>query len=196
MKRIIGITGGIASGKSNVASVIEKLGYPVIDCDKISYELSKKNGPLYKAILDKFGPDYLLEDGELNRKKLGVLIFNNSSANNLINDTTHPIIREYLLEEIKKIPDGLVFIEVPLLYEAKFDNICDKVICVFLKKKYQVARLMAREGIDEDYALAKIHSKMDLYLKREKADYVIDSYGSFEETEKEVKNVLEDILKG
>jgi dephospho-CoA kinase len=196
MKRIIGITGGIASGKSNVASVIEKLGYPVIDCDKISYELSKKNGPLYKAILDKFGPDYLLEDGELNRKKLGVLIFNNSSANNLINDTTHPIIREYLLEEIKKIPDGLVFIEVPLLYEAKFDNICDKVICVFLKKKYQVARLMAREGIDEDYALAKIHSQMDLYLKREKADYVIDSYGSFEETEKEVKNVLEDILKG
>ena len=196
MKRIIGITGGIASGKSNVASVIEKLGYPVIDCDKITYELSKKNGPLYKAILDKFGPDYLLEDGELNRKKLGVLIFNNSSANNLINDTTHPIIREYLLEEIKKIPDGLVFIEVPLLYEAKFDNICDKVICVFLKKKYQVARLMAREGIDEDYALAKIHSQMDLYLKREKADYVIDSYGSFEETEKEVKNVLEDILKG
>ena len=124
------------------------------------------------------------------------MIFNNSSAKNLINDTTHPIIREYLLEEIKKIPDGLVFIEVPLLYEAKFDNICDKVICVFLKKKYQVERLMQREGIDEDYALAKIHSQMDLYLKREKADYVIDSHGSFEETEKEVKNVLEDILKG
>ncbi len=196
MKRIIGITGGIASGKSNVAGVIEKLGYPVIDCDKISYELSKKNGPLYKAILEKFGPDYILDDGELNRKKLGILIFNNSSAKNLINDTTHPIIREYLLEEIKKIPDGLVFIEVPLLYEAKFDNICDKVICVFLKKKYQVERLMQREGIDEDYALAKIHSQMDLYLKREKADYVIDSYGLFEETEKEVKNVLEDILKG
>ena len=196
MKRIIGITGGIASGKSNVASVIEKLGYPVIDCDKISYELSKKNGPLYKAILEKFGPDYILDDGELNRKKLGILIFNNSSAKNLINDTTHPIIREHLLEEIKKIPDGLVFIEVPLLYEAKFDKICDKVICVFLKKKYQVERLMQREGIDEDYALAKIHSQMDLYLKREKADYVIDSHGSFEETEKEVKNVLEDILKG
>ncbi len=196
MKRVIGVTGGIASGKSNVCSIIESLGYKVIDCDKITVQLSKKDGPLYKVILDKFGPDYLLEDGELNRKKLGVLIFNNSSANNLINDTTHPIIREYLLEEIKKIPDGLVFIEVPLLYEAKFDNICDKVICVFLKKKYQVARLMAREGIDEDYALAKIHSQMDLYLKREKADYVIDSYGSFEETEKEVKNVLEDILKG
>ena len=196
MKRIIGITGGIASGKSNVASVIEKLGYPVIDCDKISFELSKKDGPLYKAILDKFGPDYLLDDGELNRKKLGALIFNNSSAKELINDTTHPIIREHLLEEIKKFSDGLVFIEVPLLYEAKFDKICDKVICVFLKKKAQVERLMAREGIDEDYALAKIHSQMDLYLKRAKADYVIDSHGSFEETEIEVRKVLEDIIKG
>ena len=196
MKRIIGITGGIASGKSNVASVIEKLGYPVIDCDKISYELSKKDGPLYKAILDKFGPDYLLDDGELNRKKLGALIFNNSSAKELINDTTHPIIREHLLDEIKKFSDGLVFIEVPLLYEAKFDKICDKVICVFLKKKAQVERLMAREGIDEDYALAKIHSQMDLYLKRAKADYVIDSHGSFEETEIEVRKVLEDIIKG
>lgn len=193
MKRVIGVTGGIASGKSNVCSIIESLGYKIIDCDKITVQLSKKDGPLYKVILDKFGPDYLLDDQELDRKKIGKLIFNNSAAKLVLDSVTHPIIIDEVKRQINEASDGLVFVEAPLLYEAKLENICDKVICVFLSKKIQVERLMEREGIDEDYALAKIHSQMDLYLKKSLANYVIDSKGTFDETKEQVIKIINEL---
>ncbi len=195
MKRIIGITGGIASGKSTVCSVIRSQGYPVIDCDRISYELSQKGQPLYNAIIEKFGSSFLKENEELDRAKLGKLIFNNETAKLVLNSISHPLIKEELLKQIAKYDNGLIFIEVPLLYESKFDDICDRVICVFLPKKLQVERLMKREGIDEDYALSKIHSQMDLYLKKSLADFVIDSRGSFDETRLQVENIINN-LKG
>ena len=92
MKRIIGVTGGIASGKSNVCTIIAEQGYPVIDCDKITAELSVKGGSLYNVIIEKFGKEFLLEDGEIDRKKLGKLIFNNSAAKLLINSATSLIL--------------------------------------------------------------------------------------------------------
>ncbi len=193
MKRVIGITGGIASGKSNVCTVIRELGYPVIDCDEITRKNYEINGKIYNVVLERFGKDFLLDDGNIDRKKLGKLVFNNSSAKMLLNSITHPIIKEELLSEISKYNDGLVFVEIPLLYEAKFDSLCDKVICVFLSQKYQVERLMEREGIDEDFALKKIHSQMDLYMKKSLADYVINSKGSFDETKLQVIDVINNI---
>ena len=193
MKRIIGITGGIASGKSNICNIIKNEGYVVIDSDKIVRDLSEIGLPIYNAILEKFGNDYLNEDKSLNKKKLAKLVFNNSSAKFVLDSITHPIVLEEIKKEINKISDGLIFVDVPLLYEAKFDTLCDKVICAFVKKKLQVERLMLRDGIDEDFALAKIHSQMDLYLKREKADYVVDTSGSFEETNKLVIDVINKI---
>ena len=193
MKRVIGITGGIASGKSNVCQVVSDLGYPVISSDKISMDLSKKDGPMYKAIVNRFGSEYLDESGEIDRKKLGRLIFNNSAAKLVLNQATHPIIVEEIKRQIKELPEGLIFVEIPLLYEAKLEYLCDKIICVFLNKKQQVIRLMEREGIDEDYALAKIHSQMDLYMKKELADYVINSQGTFEETREQVINLIQSI---
>ncbi|MBQ7641695.1 MAG: dephospho-CoA kinase [Acholeplasmatales bacterium] len=193
MKRVIGITGGIASGKSNVCAVIKELGYPIIDCDEITRRNYEIDGKIYKVVLERFGKDFLLDDGNIDRKKLGKLVFNNSSAKMLLNSITHPIIKEELLKEIAKYNDGLVFVEIPLLYEAKFETICDKIICVFLSQKYQVERLMAREGIDEDFALKKIHSQMDLYMKKSLADYVINSKGSFDETRLQVIDVINNI---
>ena len=193
MKRVIGITGGIASGKSNVCAVIKELGYPIIDCDEITRRNYEIDGKIYKVVLERFGKDFLLDDGNIDRKKLGKLVFNNSSAKMLLNSITHPIIKEELLKEIAKYNDGLVFVEIPLLYEAKFETICDKIICVFLSQKYQVERLMAREGIDEDFALKKIHSQMDLYMKKSLADYVINSKGSFDETKLQVIDVINNI---
>ncbi len=193
MKRVIGITGGIATGKSNVCAVIKELGYPIIDCDEITRRNYEIDGKIYKVVLERFGKDFLLDDGNIDRKKLGKLVFNNSSAKMLLNSITHPIIKEELLKEIAKYNDGLVFVEIPLLYEAKFETICDKIICVFLSQKYQVERLMAREGIDEDFALKKIHSQMDLYMKKSLADYVINSKGSFDETRLQVIDVINNI---
>ena len=193
MKLIIGVTGGIASGKSNVCNIISQEGYPVIDCDKITAQLSVKGGPIYNVIVEKFGEDFLLDDGELDRKKLAKQIFNNAASKQVLDSITHPIIKDEVDRQISEIKDGIVFLEAPLLYESKFNGMCDKVICVFLQKKLQVQRLMDREGIDEDYALAKIHSQMDLYLKKSLADYVIDSRGTFEETKMLVLSVINEI---
>ena len=193
MKQIIGVTGGIASGKSNVCNIIEQEGYPVIDCDKITAELSVQGGLLYNVIVKEFGEDFLLDNGDLDRKKLAKKIFNDSKSKEALDKITHPIIYEEVKKRLDKISDGLVFLEAPLLYESKFDSICDKIICVFLQKRLQVQRLMDREGIDEDYALAKIHSQMDLYMKKSLADFVIDSKGTFEETKLLVLNVINDI---
>ncbi len=196
MKSVIGITGGIASGKSNVSNVIKDLGYPVIDSDQIVKELSEKNMPLYNAYIKEFGPDYLDIKGNLDKKKLAKIVFHDVKAKERMNKISHPIIVEEIKNRINKYNDGLIFVDIPLLYEAKLEYLCDKIICVFLKKKLQVERLMARDGIDEDYALAKIHSQMDLYMKKELADYVIDSQGEFEETKKQVIEVINDILGG
>ena len=196
MKSVIGITGGIASGKSNVSNVIKDLGYPVIDSDQIVKELSEKNMPLYNAYIKEFGPDYLDIKGNLDKKKLAKIVFHDVKAKERMNKISHPIIVEEIKNRINKYNDGLIFVDIPLLYEAKLEYLCDKIICVFLKKKLQVERLMARDGIDEDYALAKIHSQMDLYAKKELADYVIDSQGEFDETKKQVIEVINDILGG
>ncbi len=193
MKRIIGVTGGIASGKSNICNIIKNEGYVVIDSDKIVRDLSEVGLPIYNAIKERFGQDYLKEDLSLDKKKLAKLVFNNSAAKIVLDSITHPIVLEEIKRQINQIKDGIIFVDVPLLYEAKFETICDKVICAFVKKKVQVERLMERDKIDEDYALAKIHSQMDLYLKREKADYVVDTSGSFEQTKELVINLLNKI---
>lgn len=193
LKKIIGITGGIASGKSNVCNVIKELGYPIIDCDEITRKNYEIGGKIYNVVLERFGSEFLLDDDNIDRKKLGKLVFNNPSAKMLLNSITHPIIKEELLKEIAKYNDGLLFVEIPLLYEAKFDSICDKVICVFLSQKYQVERLMEREGIDEDFALKKIQSQMDLYMKKSLADYVVNSKGSFDETREQVIEIINKI---
>ena len=194
MRKVIGVTGGIASGKSNVISIIKRQGFKVIDCDLINHNLQKINMPIYNAIKEAFGNSYFLDNGELDRKKLGELIFHNEKEKLKLNSISHPIIKEEVLKEINKA-DGIVFVDVPLLYESKFDSLCDKVICVYLNRKTQIERLMERDHIDYSYAKSKIASQMDLGKKRDLADYVIDSKGSFQETERQVLKILE-MIKG
>ena len=194
MRKVIGVTGGIASGKSNVISIIKRQGFKVIDCDLINHNLQKINMPIYNAIKEAFGSSYFLDNGELDRKKLGELIFHNEKEKLKLNSISHPIIKEEVLKEINKAY-GIVFVDVPLLYESKFDSLCDKVICVYLNRKTQIERLMERDHIDYSYAKSKIASQMDLDQKRDLADYVIDSKGSFQETERQVLKILE-MIKG
>ena len=194
MRKVIGVTGGISSGKSNVISIIKRQGFKVIDCDLINHNLQKINMPIYNAITEAFGSSYFLDNKELDRKKLGELIFHNENEKLKLNSISHPIIKEEVLKEINKA-DGIIFVDVPLLYESKFDSLCDKVICVYLNKETQIKRLMERDHIDYSYAKAKIASQMDLDQKRDLADYVIDSKGSFQETYHQVLKILE-MIKG
>ena len=193
MKQIIGITGGIASGKSNVCSVIRNIGYKVIDCDLITHRLYEKGNSIYNAILDTFGYEYLDENKEIDRKKLASYVFNNNNKLKLLNDITHPLILKEINREINLIKDDIIFIDIPLLYEAKLEYLVDKVICVYLEKELQIERLMARDNISREYALVKIHNQMDLKIKKDKADYVIDSSGTIEETNALVKLIINKI---
>ena len=193
MKKVIGITGGIASGKSNIVNVIENEGYKVLSCDKIYQELSEIGMPIYNNILNTFGDSFILPNRKLDKKKLGKLIFNNEDKKILLNSITHPIIKDVLINEINKSSEEYIFIEIPLLYEAKFDDLCDFIIVAYLPKDEQIKRLMERDKIDYNYALAKISSQDSLDDKKAKADFVINTIGTFDETKKEVLQVLNKI---
>lgn len=193
MKQLIGVTGGIASGKSNVCNVIRSLGYKVIDSDAITHLLYQRGNSVYNAIINTFGKEYLDSNLEIDRKKLGKYIFSNEEAKNKLNSVTHPLILAKMKEEIDKSNDKIIFLDIPLLFEAKLEYLCDKIICVYLEESIQVQRLMERDHIDYDYAMLKIHSQMDLNIKKDKADYVIHSKGSLDETEALVKTIINEI---
>ncbi|HIT44402.1 TPA: dephospho-CoA kinase [Candidatus Avacholeplasma faecigallinarum] len=190
---VIGITGGIASGKSHVVDVISKMGYEVIDSDKISYELSLKGNKVYNEIINTFGEEYVLSNGEIDRKKLGRLIFNSEKDKQKLNEISHPYIIKEIKKRLKESQGSIVFLDIPLLYEAKLEYLCDKIICVYLDKTKQIERLMARDGIDYEYALKKINSQIDLQIKAKQSYYIINSYGSLEQTETITKNLIEKI---
>ena len=190
--KVIGITGGIASGKSFVSSVVKKTGYPVIDADNISRELSKKDGSVYNAIVRTFGESYLDSNKEIDRQKLGSLIFNDKQAKELLNSISHPLIVEEMERQISLAKSDLVFVDVPLLYESGLQNIFNKIICVYLPRKIQIERLMNRDNISYEYAVKKIESQLSLEQKKNMADFVINSSNSFDYVE---SNVIELIKK-
>ncbi|MDE7385481.1 MAG: dephospho-CoA kinase [Anaeroplasmataceae bacterium] len=195
MKKVVGITGGIASGKSTVCQYLISLGYVVIDSDLISKDLSQKGKPIYKAILETFGPTYFLTNLELDRKKLGRYIFENPLAREKLNAITHPLIVEEMKNLIQKTEENLIFLDIPLLFEAKLSYLCDTIVCVYVDKETQLKRLMNRDGISKEYALSKIASQMSLEEKKNKSNYVIESMESFEETKENVRKILKK-LKG
>ncbi|MBE6137379.1 MAG: dephospho-CoA kinase [Erysipelotrichaceae bacterium] len=192
MRYVIGVTGGIASGKSQVCKIIKDSGYNVIDCDQIARESSKIGKPMYKAILDHYGRGYLLPDGNIDRYKLGQLVFNDSLQREILNNLTHPIIIEELKKQITSY-EGLIFVEMPLLFESKLELMFDRIICVYLNKKLQINRLMLRDDIDQQYAKSKIESQLDLKYKKKRSHYVIDTGGDLNKTRAETISILQKI---
>lgn len=193
MKMVIGITGGISSGKSTVSNYIKSLGYKVIDADLISREIMKPKEDGFKAVLKEFPSCF---DGKvLLRDKLGSLIFNDKKEREKLNSITHPIIKDRIELEISK-SDGLIFLDVPLLFEAHFDTLCDYTILVYIDKLEQIKRLMLRDNITYDYAVSKIDSQMSLDDKKELADYIIYNDSTLNNLYKSVDKVIEGIKNG
>ena len=193
--RIIGLTGGIASGKSFVAELLEKLGAAVVDADVVYHELLAQK-ELREKISQEFGTDFFLPDGSLDRKKLGKLVFSDKSALSRLNDITHPAVRAELFARLKAFserqpPPKLAVVVVPLLYEVGWDEHVEAVVVVSVDDKTQIERLMNRNGWSRDEALARIGSQMPLAEKVKRADYVVDNSGQRDKTEKLIKEVYE-----
>lgn len=189
--KVLGLTGGIGSGKSMVASMFTQLGADVIDADQLAREVVEPGQPALKEIATAFGTDILLPDGRLNRGKLARIIFADPVARGKLNAITHPRIRERMDAEItaRRSRPGVLVVDIPLLYENDRTRAVETVIVVWVDPKTQLRRLQERDGLSVEEARQRIAAQMPLDEKRARADVVIDNSGSRENTRRQVEAV-------
>ena len=193
MARIIGITGGIASGKSTVTEFLRQQGYQVIDADQVVHELQEPGGRLYQALLSAFGPAILQEDGRLNRPKLGAMIFGNPQLLAQSSQLQNEIIREELARrrDLLAETDDFFFMDLPLLFELEYDNWFDQIWLVDVTEETQLSRLMARNVLSQEEAEKRIAAQLSLQEKRKRADVLIENNGPLELTQEQLRDTLQ-----
>lgn len=188
--KILGVTGGIASGKSAAVKVLENLSASVIDADKIAHDLAQKGKALYNAYVEHFGEDILLSDGNLNRSEIFGRICADVKEREWIDNTAHPIIKDEVLDKIKRLEKSeksCCVLDAPLLFEADWQNMVDAVWVIYVSKETQIKRLVKRDKIDIHTAQARLDAQMSLEDKKNLADVVIYNEGTIEELKKEVE---------
>lgn len=186
MGLILGLTGGIATGKSTVVNVFKNLGFPIVDADIIAREVVEPGSIGLAEIVSVFGTNIINSDGSLNRKKLGVLIFSDAQKRKILNKILSPLIKERILAEIesKKDKASLIIVDIPLLYEGGYDKFVDQVAVVYIPEKLQLLRLMKRDHLSENEALQRIQSQLSIEEKKKNADIVFDNQENIEKTKK------------
>ena len=193
--QVIGLTGGIATGKSTVSALLKKAGAVIIDADRIARQVVKKGLPAYREIIENFGEDILQPDGEINRRVLGDIIFNDPQKKQLLNRIVHPHVRKEQNRQLKHIekndPDAIVILDIPLLIETQTHVDLSELIVVYAPEHIQIARLMQRDGISRSDALARIRSQMPIEEKKARATIVIDNSGSREDTRKQTLKLFQ-----
>lgn len=198
MTKVIGLTGGIASGKSTITDFLRRQGYPVIDADQVVHELQAKGGKLYQVLVAEFGNSILTAEGDLDRKKLGQAVFENAGLRSHLSLLQDKIIREELLarRDALKQTEDVIFMDIPLLYEADYSGEVDEVWLVYVDKAQQLERLMKRNGFSVQDAENRLNAQLSLVEKRSKAQVLIDNSGVVEETLARVALLLEDLKDG
>ena len=192
---IIGITGSIACGKSLVSNYLQEKGYTIIDADKIGH-MALENDEVKKQLVNKFGKS-ILKDNEVNRVTLGKLVFENNENLKELNNIIHPQIRKNISEQLQVHKnEKLVFVDVPLLFEAKFDDLVEKIIVISLDEKIQLERLMNRNSLSKEEALQRIKSQIPVREKEKLGDYVVDNSFTQENTYNQVDRILEKLKLG
>lgn len=187
MAFILGVTGGIATGKSTVVDVFRKAGVPIVDGDLIAREIVEPGQPALKALVAAFGEEILTED-RLNRKKLGEIVFNDPAKRQLLDRLLDGYLRGAITDQIKDAAKTapLVVADIPLLYEADYQQYMDQVAVVYIPKELQLTRLMQRDHLTEEAALQRMKSQLSIEEKRQKADFLFDNQGTREETRQQV----------
>ena len=192
MTKIIGITGGIASGKSTVSSYLRELGQIVIDADEVVHDLQKKGGALYQVLVGWLGTEILQADGELDRKKLAALLFASNERLAKSADLQNPIIRKELEKRRDRAlqDNELVFLDIPLLYEQGYEDWCNQVWLIYVDRETQIQRLMARNQLTKEEAQLRISRQMPLEEKRDLADLVLKITGDLETLKSQIKRLV------
>ncbi len=196
---LVGLTGGIASGKSLVAKVLKDLGAHIIDADKIVHDLLEPGQQAWEEVLAYFGIGIQLPGGTIDRRKLGELVFSDPGKRAWLNHCLHPKVFEVYTSQVRHLcvrqPDAIVVFDAALLIETGYHKQMDKVIVVYADEEHQLKRLMERDRFTRDQAVARIRSQMPLGEKRSHADYVIENTGNRKETERQARAIFELLKK-
>ena len=192
----LGLTGGIATGKTTISNYLKSIDIPVLDADEYARKVVEPGTPGLAEITNTFGEQVLLADGSLNRKLLGQIVFNDSSARQTLNDITHPRIQQMMADELHRLAEQqipLVILDIPLLLENKNVAGADAVMVVTIPESLQLTRLMQRNNLTEKEAQSRISAQMPLVEKEKLADFVIDNSGTISSTQKQVEKVIQKI---
>ena len=192
----LGLTGGIATGKTTISNYLKSIDIPVLDADEYARKVVEPGTPGLAEITNTFGEQVLRADGSLNRKLLGQIVFNDSSARQTLNDITHPRIQQMMADELHRLAEQqipLVILDIPLLLENKNVAGADAVMVVTIPESLQLTRLMQRNNLTEKEAQSRISSQMPLVEKEKLADFVIDNSGTISSTQKQVEKVIQKI---
>lgn len=192
MSKVIGLTGGISSGKSTVSELLTAFGFKVIDADTAAREAVAKGTTGLEKVRETFGEEAIDENGEMDRKYMGDLVFNNPDQRLVLNEIVHPIVREIMDEKKQQyIEEGHnVIMDIPLLFENELQDTVDEVWLVYTSESIQIDRLMERNDLTQEEAKARVYSQISIDKKSRMADHVIDNLGD----KLELKQNLEKLL--
>lgn len=193
----IGLTGGIASGKSTVVSMLRDYGAAIIDCDIIARDMVQPGSEGLQAVGRAFGPQALLPDGTMNRAYIGSVVFTDAARKKELEDILFPLIHREIDRRTAMLENAgtkMVFLDMPLLFEVKYHSYVDEVWLVYVDAATQLTRLMARNGYTKEEALARIHSQFPIDEKRSLSQVIIDNTASLENTEAQVQKQWKQLL--
>jgi dephospho-CoA kinase len=194
---IFGLTGGIATGKSTVAEMLQRHGAVIVDADKVARQVVEPGEEGLKRIASVFGDEVISREGTLDRPALGRIIFHDEKARRKLNELLHPLIMDKMRRDTEKVrqtePHAVIIWDVPLLIEEKMTDLVDEVILVYVPQQVQLARLQARDHLDNDEAAARLAAQLPIDEKKRWADYVIDNSGTREETEMQVARLWSEL---
>ncbi|HCY1638742.1 TPA: dephospho-CoA kinase [Staphylococcus aureus] len=194
MPEVIGLTGGIASGKSTVSELLSVFGFKVVDADKAAREAVKKGSKGLAQVREVFGDEAIDENGEMNRRYMGDLVFNHPEKRLELNAIIHPIVRDIMEEEKQEyLKQGYnVIMDIPLLFENELENTVDEVWVVYTSESIQMDRLMQRNNLSLEDAKARVYSQISIDKKSRMADHVIDNLGDKLELKQNLERLLEE----
>lgn len=194
MPKVIGLTGGIASGKSTVSELLSVFGFKVVDADKAAREAVKKGSKGLAQVREVFGDEAIDENGEMNRRYMGDLVFNHPEKRLELNAIIHPIVRDIMEEEKQEyLKQGYnVIMNIPLLFENELENTVDEVWVVYTSESIQMDRLMQRNNLSLEDAKARVYSQISIDKKSRMADHVIDNLGDKLELKQNLERLLEE----
>jgi len=194
----VGLTGGIASGKSTVSKIFTSFGAKFLDADEVAREVLLPGQPAWTRLRQAFGQEFFRPDGTVKRKQLRKLVFADPEKRSQLNAIVHPEVMKEINRRSEilssSVQNGVLLVDVPLLLEVGLANRFDKVVVVYVSESVQISRLQQRDGISEEEAKQALKAQMALSKKVEQADYLIDNSGTLEETQAQVQRVWQELL--